>query len=433
MVIIDRALAERERQGRPIQVALVGAGFAARGIALQLLNVVPGMRLAAVANRHPDGARRLYVESGVSNVRLARRPDDVTAALAQGAYAVTTDARVVCQAEGIDVVVEATGTVEFGAHVVVEAIACHRHVVLVNVGLDATLGPLLKARADRAGVILTNMDGDQPAAMLNLYRFVKGIGVTPVLCGNIKTFLERDRTPDGSVEFARTWAQRPTSVTSYTDGTHLAFEQAMVANATGMRVGRRGMYGPRVPVGTPIEEAVQQFSCDELLAGPPLVDYVLGAVPAFGVFVLGTHEHPVQRRYLQYYKMGPGPLYCFYTPHHLCHFEVHNAVARAVLFGDAAIAPLAGPVVEVVTTAKTALAAGQVLDGVGGYYSHGQCENADVARREGLLPMGLSEGCRLLRDVAKGEAVTFADVEVPAGRLAMRLWDEQRTAFDVSA
>jgi predicted homoserine dehydrogenase-like protein len=198
-----------------------------------------------------------------------------------------------------------------------------------------------------------------------------------------------------------------------------------VANATGMRVARRGMHGPTVESGTPIEQAAERFSADELLAGPGIVDYVVGAVPSPGVFVLGTHDHPTQQHYLNLYKLGEGPLYCFYTPYHLCHFEVPYTVARAALFGDAAIAAAGGPCVDVVATAKVDLSAGDEIDGLGGYMTYGLAENIEVARAERLLPLGLAQGCRLARDVPKDGVLTYDDVEIPAGRLIDELRAEQ--------
>jgi predicted homoserine dehydrogenase-like protein len=122
-------------------------------------------------------------------------------------------------------------------------------------------------------------------------------------------------------------------------------------------------------------------------------------------------------------------LYCFYTPYHLCHFEVPNTVARAVLFQDATLTPAGAPAVEVVATAKIALNKGQTLDGIGHYMSYGLCENADTARRENLLPIGLAEGCLLRHDIEKDTVLTFDDVELPAGRLCDRLWQEQLGLF----
>jgi predicted homoserine dehydrogenase-like protein len=189
------------------------------------------------------------------------------------------------------------------------------------------------------------------------------------------------------------------------------------------------MFGPTVPAGTSIQEAASWYPIDAVLAGPGIVDYVVGAAPSPGVFVLGIHDHPAQQHYLNLYKLGEGPLYCFYTPYHLCHFEVPNTIARAVIFHDAAVAPLAGPCVDVVAAAKTDLSADQELDGIGGYLTYGLAENADVAQAERLLPMGLAEGCRLIRDVARDQVLTYDDVEAPPGRLVDRLRDEQSRRF----
>jgi predicted homoserine dehydrogenase-like protein len=141
-------------------------------------------------------------------------------------------------------------------------------------------------------------------------------------------------------------------------------------------------------------------------------------------------DQAAQKHYLEYYKMGPGPLYCFYLPYHLCHFEVPNTVARAVLFGDAAVAPIARrPFVDVVATAKIDLKAGQILDGIGCFMTYGQCENSEVVHLERLLPMGLAEGCRLKRDIQKDQVITYAEVELPQARLGDKLRAEQNDYF----
>ena len=280
------------------------------------------------------------------------------------------------------------------------AIECKKHVVLMNAELDGTLGPVLKRYADEAGVVITNVDGDQPGVIMNLYRFVVGMGVNPVLCGNIKGLQDPYRNPTTQAGFAKQWKQKPAMVTSFADGTKISFEQALVANATGMRVAKRGMHGIDVPTGTPIEEVGELYPLEDLLNGDGIVDYVIGASPNPGVFVLGTHDDPIQKHYLDLYKLGTGPLYCFYTPYHLCHFEVHNTIARAALFNDAAITPTAGSMVDVVATAKTDLKAGTVLDGLGHYMTYGECENADIVKQENLLPIGLAEGCTLKRDIS---------------------------------
>ena len=432
MILVDSALKKREADNNPIRVAMVGAGFMGRGIALQMLNAVPGMELVAIYNRSIDGAMRAYKEAGCDNPVEVNSLTELEDAISKGKYAITQNEMLVCQAEQIDVVIEVTGTIELGAKVSLEAIKHGKHVVVMNAELDGTLGPILKHYADKAGVIFTNADGDQPGVIMNLYRFVKGIGVKPVLCGNIKGLQDPYRNPTTQEGFAKQWGQKAHMVTSFADGTKISFEQAIVANATGMNVAKRGMHGPTVESGTPLKEVVDLYPQEDLLNGNGIVDYVVGAEPGPGVFVLGTHEHPKQQHYLNLYKLGEGPIYLFYTPYHLCHFEVHNTVARAVLFDDATLTPLAGPQVDVVATAKIDLKAGDVLDGMGYYMTYGQAENSDITAAQRLLPMGLAEGCRLKNDIAKDKVLTYDDVVISEGRFCDKLRREQDDLFSAA-
>lgn len=430
MIIVDRALQARQEAGTPVKVGIIGAGFMGRGIANQIINSVPGMELVAIFNRNLDKAKRAYAEAGIEEIEVVNSVSGLEDAIARGQYAITDDAMLLCQADGIDALIEVTGAVEFGARVVMEAIAHRKHIILMNAELDGTIGPMLKVYADGAGVILSACDGDQPGVQMNLYRFVRSIGLTPLLCGNIKGLQDPYRNPTTQAGFAQRWGQNPSMVTSFADGTKISFEQAIVANATGMKVAQRGMLGYNF--NGHVDEMTNMYDVDRLRELGGIVDYVVGAKPSPGVFVFATHDDPKQRHYLNLYKLGEGPLYSFYTPYHLCHFEVPLSVARAVLCQDAVMTPLAGPVVDVVTTAKIDLKAGEILDGIGDYMTYGQCENADVAQAQNLLPMGLAQGCRLKRDLPKDRVLTYEDVELPEGRLCDKLRAEQNAYFTTS-
>lgn len=428
MIIVDKALEQRQASNNPIRVGMVGAGFMGRGIALQIINVVPGMELVAISNRHMDGARSAYQQAGANRIHEVETLGQIEQNIAKGNLSITEDASLLAQAENIDVILEVTGSLEYAVGIVLEAIKHRKHIVSMNAELDGTVGPILREYADREGVIYTNVDGDQPGVIMNLYRFVKGIGVKPVLCGNIKGLQDPYRNPTTQEGFAKKWGQKAHMVTSFADGTKISFEQAIVANATGMRVAKRGMYGPTVPYGTPIEEAVDWYPLDELVNGPGIVDYVVGAVPGGGVFVLGAHDHPQQQHYLKLYKVGEGPLYCFYNPYHLPHFEAHNTIARAALFQEAAVEPIS-PCVDVIAVAKTDLKTGQTLDGIGYYMTYGQCENSQIVNEQGLLPMGIAEGCELLKDISKDQPLTYEDIRFPESRLIDKLRHEQFQHF----
>jgi predicted homoserine dehydrogenase-like protein len=429
VIIVDQALQARAEASDPVRVGIIGAGFMGRGLVNQIVNSVPGMDVAAVANRTPAKAHEALVDAGVdpASIDSVATVDALDAAIEKGRPAVTDDASLLCRAGRVDAIVEVTGAVEFGAHVALEAIEHRKHVILMNAELDGTVGPILKTYADRAGVILTACDGDQPGVQMNLFRFVRGIGLTPLVCGNVKGLQDPYRNPTTQEGFAQRWGQNPWMVTSFADGTKISFEQAIVANATGMCVERRGMRGG--DFDGHVDDLTTRYDVDELRRLGGVVDYVVGARPSPGVFVLATHDDPKQRHYLELYKLGPGPLYSFYTPYHLCHFEVPTSVARAVLLGDAVMAPLAGPRVDVVTTAKVDLVAGTRLDALGGYLTYGQAENHGVVRAERLLPIGLAEGCTVVRDVPRDGVLTYDDVEVPPGRITDKLRAEQDSWF----
>jgi predicted homoserine dehydrogenase-like protein len=429
MIIVDTALEKRHLEGNPVRVALVGAGYMGRGIALQMINCMVGMKLVAISNRTIASAERAYSEAGVSSVQFVENVSQLQDAISKGKYAITDNPMLLCQAEGIDAVIDATGEVEFAAKVVMEAIRHHKHVVLMDAELDATIGPILKVYADRAGVVITNTDGDEPGVAMNLYRFVKGIGYHPVLAGNIKGFIDPYRTPETQKAFAAKVGQKPQMITSFADGTKLSMETTVLANATGLRAGKRGMYGYQC---SHVNDILKRFSVEQLL-GRGLVDYALGAEPGTGAFVVGYNENPILQQYMSYFKMGNGPLYLFYTPYHLPHLQLSLTVARAVLFNDPTITPIGKPVCDVITVAKRDLKAGEVLDGIGGFTCYGMIENSDVCQTEDLLPMGLSQGCRLKHDIPRDRAVAYIDVELPEGRLVDKLRAEQNNYFNVSS
>ncbi len=427
MVIVDQALQRLHREGNPIRVAMVGAGYMGTGIALELLTSAVGIKLVAISNRTLSKAARAFHAAGVHSVKAVETLAELEECIATGKCAITDDPMLLCQAENVDAIIEATADIDFGARVVMEAIANRKHVILMNAAVDATIGPILKVYAERAGVVLTYTDGDEPGVAMNLYRFLKTTGYQPVLMGQIKGFLDRYRNPDTQREFAEKCKQKPSMIASYADGTKLCLEGTIMANATGFKVGKRGMYGPRC---SNVKDIVNHFSAAELLAGGGWVDYVLGAEPGSGAFVVAYNDDPVKREYMAHFKMGEGPLHVFYTPFHLAHVQAPLSVARAVLFHDATIAPAGAPVCDTFAVAKRDLKAGETLDGMGGFTSYGLIDTYEVCLSENLLPITLSEGCLVKHDIQKDQPITYADVQLPAGRLCDKLREEQTAYFE---
>jgi predicted homoserine dehydrogenase-like protein len=322
-------------------------------------------------------------------------------------------------------IIDMTGTVGEAARVVLEAFDYGKHVVLVNAELDSLLGPVLKEKADRAGVVLTHTDGDEPGVAMTLLRYLKSLGLRPVAAGNIKGMVDYYRTPETQRVFAEKNDQNVRKVTSFADATKLSMETTVLANATGFHAGRRGMYGPSCKY---VGEMAGLLPAHQMI-DTGLVDYALGAAPHTGAFVIVHEESPLKKAQLAYYKLGNGPFYVFYTPYHLPHIQIASTIGRAVIHRDPTVAPIAGPVCEVVTVAKRDLKAGESLDGIGGFCAYGLIDNVAAARAMAALPIGLSEGCVLRRDISKDNVLTFDDVNAPPGNLVEMLWREQKARW----
>jgi predicted homoserine dehydrogenase-like protein len=427
MILVDTALRQRETEGRPIQVALIGAGFMAKGLANQIAHSVPGMRVAAIYARRPQQALGIceYAELGVPVV--ATTAAEVEDAIRADRPVVTEDAFLLCRASQVDVLVDLTGSVEFGAQVVLEAARNGKHLVLMNAELDATIGPILNVYARNAGIIMSACDGDEPGLQMNLVRWVEGLGLKPRVIGNVKGLQDPYRNPDTQAGFAEQWGQNPAMVTSFADGSKISFEQTIVANATGFKVLERGMSRGVKFDGSPLE-LPSLYDLDEIRELGGIIDYTVGP-SSVKVFVLAEHADPKQRHYLSLYKMGEGPLYPFWIPYHMPHIETPNAIARVVLFGDELAPPVDGPSVEVCAVAKRDLKAGEVLDDYGMFMTYGEAANVEEMCGRRLLPEGLVEGCKLVRDVTEDQALSYDDVELPTGRIADRLRAEQYSRF----
>jgi predicted homoserine dehydrogenase-like protein len=427
MIIVDNALRAREAEGRPIRVGLLGAGFMAQGLTNQIRNSVPGMELVAIYARKTEKAMEVFRYAGAEDSVLTGDLGELEDAARSGRPVVTEDAALLCQSEHVDAIMDVTGSVELGARVALEAFAHGKHFVAMNAELDATIGPILHRYANRDGVQFSACDGDEPGLQMNLYRWVRGLGLEPRVMGNVKGLQDPYRNPDTQRGFAEQWGQNPAMVTSFADGSKISFEQTIVANATGAKVLQRGM-SRGVPFdGSPLD-LPSLYDAEEVRAVGSIVDYTVG--PAFvKIFCLAEHADPKQRHYLNLYKMGEGPLYPFWVPYHLPHFEAPSSIARVVLFADNVAPPVAGPQVEVCAVAKRDLRAGETLDEYGMFMTYGEAANAEEMSAGRYLPEGLVEGCSLLRDVAKDDVVTYDDVELPGGRVADRLRAEQYREF----
>jgi predicted homoserine dehydrogenase-like protein len=419
---VDTALRLREDNHNPIRVGIVGAGATGRAIALQLATPVPGIRLAAIANRTAATGERALREAGIAEWVSADSPTAAADAIARGQTVLTDNASVITGCAGIDIVIEVTGTIGPAARTALEAFAHRKDVVLVNAELDSLLGPILKVKADEAGVVLTHTDGDEPGVAMTLLRYLRTLGLRAVAAGNIKGMVDYYRNPETQRAFAEKNHLEVRKVTSFADATKLSMETTVLANATGFHCGRRGMYGPSC---AHVRELTERLPADQMLA-TGLVDYSVGAEPGTGAWVIVHESNALKKAQLAYFKMGNGPFYVFYTPYHLPHLQIGSTIGRAAVHRDPTVAPLDGPVCEVVAVAKKDLKAGDRLDGIGGFCTYGLTENTATARAGSALPIGLSEGCALRHDVPRDRTLSVDDVVEPLREPVIeQLWREQ--------
>ncbi len=427
-MMVDTSLQLCEQRGQPIRVGMIGAGATGRAIALQLATPVAGIRLVGIANRTLKNGERAFKESGISVWLTVTSARAAGTAIDLGIPVLTEDPTVLVGCDSVDLIVEATGTIDAAAVSVLAAIEHRKDVVLVNAELDSLLGPILKAKADEAGVVITHTDGDEPGVAMTLIRYLRTLGLRVVAAGNIKGIVDYYRNPETQRSFAERHGQDVRKVTSFADGTKLSMEATVLANATGFRAGRRGMYGPACDN---VREIANLLPPEDMLE-IGLVDYALGAAPHTGAFAITYEDSQLKRLQLSYYKLGGGPFYVFYTPFHLPHIQIASTIGRAFIHRDPTVAPIGGPICEVVTVAKRDLKARERLDGVGGFCTYGLIENAQAARVRSDLPIGLSEGCILRRDVSKDAVLSFEDVDMLANGIVKDLWREQFSRWQVA-
>ena len=386
-------------------MAVVGAGFMGRGLVYQL-GLTGGMRAALLVNRTPEHALRALELAGVDrgSAVVSEDPGALADAIATGRPAVVSSADAIAELPAIEVVVEATGALEHGAHVILSSLAAGKHVVSLNAELDATLGHLLHAVAREQGVVYTIADGDQPGVLLRQLDFVSGIGLEVVAAVNCKRNLDVHQNPDDSRPYAERDGTSVEMTTAFGDGTKMQMENTVVANLTGLVPDRRGMHGVPTTLANAIEDVVGAVS------RPGVVEYTLGGDFGGGVFVLGRSHDDRVRSYLKYAKVGDGPDHIFFRPYHLMHFEVPATIAQVLLDGRGLADPLERPIAETVAIAKRDLRAGDVLDGIGGFGCYGHVDTAE--RADGYLPIGLAEGATVTRAVPIDAPVPLDSVEL---------------------
>lgn len=412
MLNLPHKLAELEKKGQTIRVGIVGVGQMGAGV-VTVISCIKGMEVIALADTDKERAINVFQETGVSpkGIFCSDDPYSCNRALEKGMRVVTDRAGIVPHLLPLAAIVEATGIPRVGAKVAFEAIRNKKHIVMMNVEADVTVGCILSELAKNAGVVYTVGAGDEPGAIKELYDFASSLGFRIVAAGKGKNNpLDREATPDSLKTVALKKGVNPKMLCEFVDGSKTMIEMSVVANATGLVPDVRKMHGPQCN----LDELTSFFALKEeggILNQEGVVDYALGDI-APGVFVVARTENERLRKDLEYLKMGRGPNYLFYRPYHLVSMEVPASVARAVIYKEPTIAPLKGAVAETITVAKRDLKKRRRIDGIGRFDIYGSIERASVARRENLLPLGLAEGATLKASIKKGDFITRDQVEL---------------------
>jgi len=426
MYAIDERLEELHRTGTPIKVGLIGVGQMGKDILTQVKQM-KGMEIDVAVDLDPS-----TVLEGLRLAQDSREPvlvesaDEAAQMLCPSRVLVSTKYEVATRTPQVQVVIDATGSPEMGARITLDAINHRKHVVMMNLECDVTVGPILRQLADNAGVIYTLTAGDEPGSIMELYRFAKALGFKVVAAGKGKNNpLDPYATPDEWADRARARNMSPRMLVEFVDGSKTMVEMAAVANATGLVPDIRGMHGPKCLVRD-LAKVFCRKDQGGILEKEGVVDFAIGDVHP-GVFLVVTTDQPRLIDSLIQRDMGNGPNYLLYRPYHLCGMETPLTAAQAVLYHEATMQPMKRLLTaECIAVAKRDLPAGTVLDGIGEYCYRGSIEVGHVARNERMLPLGLAKGAMVVRDIAKDEIITYDSVELVDSTLVRlrRIQDE---------
>lgn len=405
-------LKQREKEGRPINIGLIGLGFMGLGVAYQL-GRTPGMRLSFVADQDEAASKK--------GAEIYGKPTNIL----KDGMAALKDPKIPC-----DVFVEATNSIVAAHDYCMAAIQRKAHCVLMNAEVDIVLGYLLRAAAVKQNVIVTSDAGDQHGVLARMIEEIEMWGFDIVQAGNMKGFLNRHQTLEGIKPIAKQLNLSDVQCLAYTDGSKLNIEMCIIANEYGLTPSVPGMEGPRADR---VEEVTDLFDFDKY-GGQGRVDYILGAKEhRGGVYVVGKCNSEFQHRYLNYYKVtNKQPYYVFFRPYHLCHIETPRAIALAALYGKAVCTMRQGRITDSFAYAKQDLKPGdKVRHAIGGNEIYGLIDEAKKADSTNHVPQGVltvedqAQFPVIKRAVKKDQPITWDAIEIPRNRM-MDLWEKQK-------
>ena len=416
----------RARDNKPVRIGLVGCGEMGTDIVTQV-ELMPGLAVVVLAETRVDQAWAALDIAGVPRER-AVATDDLGAAedaIRAGRMVITARGDIACVADQVDVVIDATGNPGVGAELSLRAMAHGKHVVMMNVEADVTVGAMLAREAARAGVGYSLGAGDEPSAAMELVRFVRSLGYPIVAAGKGKNNpLRFDAKPAEYAEEARRRHMNARMLVEFIDGSKTMIEMCAIANATGLVPDRPGMHGPAAGRDE-LARMLVPAADGGLLSRAGVVDYSVGEGVAPGVFVVIKAPHPRVHERLRDLKMGPGPYFTFIRPYHLTSLEVPLTAASLALHGQPHMQPLPEPVAECCCVAKEALAPGVTLGKIGEDHYRGWLTTTGFAHAGRRLPMGLAERAVVTRPVAPGDYLTYDNCRVDESMQIVKLRRQQ--------
>lgn len=407
-------------QGRDFRIALVGAGQMGRGFASQSHRM--GLAVAVISDIDPARIKQAYADLKLGEPVISVDVAELNAAIEAGKPAGTTDANLISQLN-VDVVVEATGVPEIGAKVAYNSLINKKHVAVLNVECDVTVGPILVKTALENGVLYSVCHGDEPVEAKELVDFARDLSFEVVCAGKGKNNpFEPLSNPDTVADRAAAKHMNPKMLASFTDGSKTMIEMAALANATGLRLTQRGMIGPAATVKT-LQDVFALKADGGVLEESGVVEYCTGDV-APGVFVIVKTDSPYVAEEMSYLSMGAGPYFALYRPYHLASVEAPLTVAKMLVDGRASL--VSGKrMTEVIAATKKVHQAGDKFDGIGGYSARGVADKVEAALRDNLVPIGILQGAIAKREIPVGAYVTYDDVELDQTQTIYKLRQEQ--------
>lgn len=409
-------LLEREQNGAPIKVGVIGAGQMGFGMVSQI-STIPGMIVAGISDINLDAAKRA---ADAYNASADKKVDILT----------STDFKEVVHSQNVEVIVDATGVPEVGAKISLETLIAKKHLVLLNVEIDITIGPLMKTLYDAADLVYTGSDGDEPAATVQMYEFAKSMGMEVLVAGKGKNnALKVSANPDSAKDEAASKGMNSHMLAAFQDGTKTMAEMNLLSNAIGYLPDVVGMHG----ISADLDGTVERLDLKEnggVLDSFSVVEYVDGIAPGIFCIVKGQNEG-VQHELNYLLKKGDRDHHILFRPYHLCSLETPLTIARAVLEHDTAIVPMGAPISETVAVAKRDIKAGEKIDGIGGYCVRGVLETHADMKKNGNVPIGLVGGSSVAkRDIKDGAFLTVDDIELDESTTVYKLRKLQDETFE---